>query len=740
MEAKKRAAATATPAGEPPAKKHASDVGSRKEQIQDNRLTRARLKEFKKDALYRTVQSYRHEKDLLASRASNMRKKLRTLERIFALQESWWENFADQVSVLVSGSNMPARPLASADSFLLKILPEDDEENDEDQDESSSRLDTAYNEKNEKVKETIARAFKLSVNGASNSESAQNQLSKTLHDLHQLQADNRAFKSQNDLLEQQLDEVTEKYLETERKIERLKSPILKIVSGTAPLNRNSSEQAVKSEPGTTSNSSHERENGVDDSSENEKISNEQLANLKSLLEQSEAVVAKQHSQLHEQESRIEILNDSIRALTNRLACLSEADVLQTAPYRSLRRRNEDLVHQIERLDSYNSRYHREKLALINERTDFQQGVKADAETRVNEIQSKLTRTETDLARIRTARDDLISALNIKKAAEHERNKSTEQIKDLASIRESRIHTLEAEVKRLQDDPSLQQSQLDQSAIENASLDDLKVLVQKLQRQNASLVDELPGLEAAFTQAHEKATAKVMDLVERESRSNKLAAEKTKADEKYFSAMRAKDALQLEYNKVKTQLAKSAEWVQQLKDAEKKHGLKISSLETRVEELGVKQINFEKERHAAQMKVADSERRLESMRALVDKLNADIKVRERSVRIEMEAKRSVELENEKLKKQVEIKNLTTVSGGSRRGSKNGDSLDLEGQLQELRAIAICSVCTKNWKDTAIKVCGHVLCNDCAVSRLTSRLRKCPLCNRQFSQSDLLQVHL
>lgn len=725
MEAQKRAAATATPQDEPVSKKHAGEaaIAARKDDVQDHRLTRSRLKKFKKDAIYRTMQSYQQEKDLLASQVMDSRKKLHTLERIFALQESWWDNFADQLTVLISSNSVPASPLVSASNFLLQVARSDS---------SDQSLDTAYNEKNEKLKDTIAHAFKL--NNSGSEDSVQERLSSTLHDLHCFQADNSMLKVKHDRLEQQLEDLTKKFLAAEKKIERLKSPSLKVLFGTTPIEQPVPDQV---KPETPVNGTPQ-ENGAKDDAETESISNEELQKLKLLLEQSEAVVAKQQSQLSEQENRIEKLNDSIRSLSNRLASLSDAEVIQSAPYRSLRRRNDDLLHQIDKLESLSSRYQREKLVLIDERTDFQQGVKADADGQINEMQAKLTKTETDLARIRAARDDLISALNVKKVAEAERHKGMDQIKELASIRESRIQTLETEIKRLKDDPSLKMSEADAALIEKASVDELRTMVQKLQRQNASLADELPGLEAAFTQAHQKATAKVMDLVEREARSNKLAAEKTKADEKYFAAMRAKDALNAEFQKAKTQLTKSAEWVQQLKDAEKKHMLKISSLETRVEEFGTKQVNFEKERSAMQMKVADAERKLDSARALVDKLNEDVKARERSIRAEAEGKRAVELENEKLKKQVEIKNLTTAGGAV--SGKNGNALDLEGQLEELRAIAICSVCTKNWKDTAIKVCGHVMCNDCATSRLTSRLRKCPLCNRQFSQSDLLAVHL
>lgn len=726
MEAKKRVA-TAPSTDEPVAKKHASDAGAaNREDDQDHKLTRSRLKKFKKDAIYRQLQSYKHEKELISSKSAEIEKKLSSLQKIFAYQESWWDNLVDQISLLVSGHELPARPRVSADNFLLKVYSDAEKE----EGASEDALEKAYTQKCEKLKDDITTAFKLNEGESTKAESVQERLSETLKELHLLKAENSTSKIQNEQLSKELSALTQKYLATEKKIDRLKSKSLHVIFG------NSTEQNTP-EPAKTPVAEESATQGTPSESVNTEAMNEELFKLKSSLEQSEAVVSKQKAQLSEQESRIEELNDALLKSTNRLNNLSESEVVQSAPYRSLRRRNEDLNHQLDKLEAHLSRYQREKLALIDERADFQKKIEATTESKVNELQAKLTKTESDLARIRAARDDLISTLNLKKAAESERHKGIEQVKELASIREARIKTLETEVKRLKDDPSSQEGHVDLATVETASIDELKTMVQKLHRQNASLVDELPGLEAAFTQAHQKATAKVQDIMEREAKNNKLVAEKAKADEKYFSAMRAKDALNNEFQKVKTQLAKSAEMVQQLKDAEKKHVHRASALETRVEETKDKHVAWEKERLGIQMKLGDTERRLDSMRALVDKLNGDVKARERSIRAEIEAKRALEVENEKLKKQVDIKNLTTV-GGSGSGSKN--ALDLEGQLEELRSIAICSVCTKNWKDTAIKVCGHVMCNDCAVSRLTNRLRKCPLCNRQFSQSDLLAVHL
>lgn len=716
MEVKKRPADSST--DEPASKKHVSE-----DIVEDGHLTKSRLKKFKKDAIYRALQAVKIEKDVLAKKSIEAEKKLASLEKAFALQESWWDNFSDQINVLLSNGELPHKPLVSSSNFVMKISADD---------EPLDKIESAYNEKNSKLQERIAEAFKLSPEVSSSDDSSfQDLLSQSLKDLHQLKADNSTFRIQNSRLQQQLDEIVEKYYASEKKVERLKSKSLKTLFGKAAKEQEQEHlpkvEAVKSPI----------ENGQLAAADS--ASSEELQRLTLLLDQSEAVVKKQRSQMDQQDDRIDRLNETINHLSNKLANLTDAEVIQSPPFRALRRRHNDLLAQYDKLEAQNERYYREKIALINERADFQQSLRAETDARVQDLQKELAKCNNDLSRIRLIRDDLISALNIKKSTENEKNRGMEYIKELADTRQARIDTLETEIKRLKDDPSLEQlSESKAEKIENSSPDELKEMVKKLQRQYSSLVSELTGLEAAFTSAHTQATAKVNDLVEREGKVTKLVAEKTKADEKYFSAMRAKDALNLEFQKVKTQLSKSAEWVQQLKDAEKKHILKISSLETKIEDLNAKQSSAEKERLSLRTKLADADRKIDQMRGFVDKLNGDIKLKERSIKTEIENRRSIEIENEKLKRQVEIRNLTTANGVG--AGKNGTAMDLERQLEELRSIAICSVCTKNWKDTAIKVCGHVICNDCAVSRLASRLRKCPLCNRQFSQSDLLPVHL
>lgn len=54
--------------------------------------------------------------------------------------------------------------------------------------------------------------------------------------------------------------------------------------------------------------------------------------------------------------------------------------------------------------------------------------------------------------------------------------------------------------------------------------------------------------------------------------------------------------------------------------------------------------------------------------------------------------------------------------------------------------VCSVCRSNFKNSVLKTCGHVFCNECIENRITNRMRKCPSCNKAFDKVDVMAAHL
>lgn len=728
-------------------------------ELLSGKLTFRSVREFKKEALIRAISSYKRTSDLFESQAKKSQKRLALLEKVFSIQESWIQNIFDQFdTALANNKPLPIPGSIVKDNFLLDIEKNDNDDNvsdDQSQDNDDTRnkedkLLSSYKVKTRDLKEKIEKL--LQWDGKTNdANDLRLQTSTALKDFHTIEADYNILKANTQNLESQLQEMTTKYLDAQKDISKLQSPVTNALLGNK-LEQEPQEPEKPAAVAEAPETKNEQLNG----SEKEKVDTEELKELELKLDQAKAVIEKQHQQLKDQDNQIVSLNETIRHTNNRLAHLTDADLQHSHIYRSLRRRVDDLLNQLDRLDQINAQYARDKSNLISERAEFQERLRRDYDARLDEMQARLTRAESDVSRIRAARDEMLSSLSIKKAADADRTKSFEQMKELVAIRETRIKSLEEEIRRFKANNTNDEAGKTDPELETSSIDELKQLVCKLKRDKSSLEAELPDLEAAFNSAHQKATAKVMDYMDREAKMNKLNVEKTKADEKYFSAMRSKDALNAEYQKVRSQLSRNAEWIQQLKDTERKNQHQIGVLEHKVDDMQMKIDTLERDRNALNGKCTESERRGDSLRALTDRLEVELKNKDKAIRNEVEARRQTEQEVAKLNKQIEVQSIGLKGGsGSMRYSgvdgklrspnshgtmsTNGGG-DLEMQIQELRTIAICSVCSKNWKDTAIKVCGHVFCESCAVDRLTARLRKCPLCNKQYSHSDLLPIHL
>lgn len=660
-------------------------------------LTLENIQEFQKEAIFRQMQAYKREKETLESRFNKVDKDYKKLQSRFSLLDRWW----DQVVLTLKGVAKVGTSEV-LDALLLKSL--------------ESGEDSEFEELLQSKNKLIIDA--LSGDSQTQSSELQETVAKLGADISRIRSENDGLRLNRDSLQESLREVTDKYLATAKKLERLESPVLKSVLGSSSAAAESDSPAGDRQATPAGSEAGKAEGGV---------SSEELEEAKNALEESRAVVAKQKEQLALQEEKIQGLSESLRNLELKLVNPSENDLRGSELYNNLKAQNADLQQQNSALDAKTAALAAEKAKILVGQESFEARVKEDYEAKKEDLEAKLDRAERDVARIRSARDELLSELNVKKAAELDKQKGMEHLKELVSISESRIKDLEAEKKRMQEAAG---DDVQTMNLDGASEEDLKALIQKLQRQNKNLAAEIPGLEQAFAKAHAKASSKVFEYVDREAKSARLQAEKAKADERYFSAMRAKDALQAELAKVKSQLSKGSELIQQLKESERHKSSQISNLQQQIADLNRANSELERSNQTAKTRITERDNRLASANHMVDKLKDELRGKDGEIKAAVESKRDLEVEVEKLRRQVETKRLT--SGGA-----GGASAE---QLDALRSIALCSVCSKNWKDTAIKVCGHVFCSDCIMDRLNVRFRKCPACNKQFSHNDLLSVHL
>ena len=108
----------------------------------------------------------------------------------------------------------------------------------------------------------------------------------------------------------------------------------------------------------------------------------------------------------------------------------------------------------------------------------------------------------------------------------------------------------------------------------------------------------------------------MELVEYEDKLGRLQAEKAKAEQKYFSTMKSKDQIHSENRSLKQQLAKTAEVITKVQEAEKSLIHKIESLEKQVAVAGNIRSTLEKKLAESTKKEAETRVQLEAAHAQI----------------------------------------------------------------------------------------------------------------------------
>lgn len=353
-------------------------------------------------------------------------------------------------------------------------------------------------------------------------------------------------------------------------------------------------------------------------------------------------------------------------------------------------------------DSYLAKFQQ----LSQEREIFTNKLSTEFQTAQETLKKHNSTLEKDLVRIRTTRDELLSRIAV---LESQRAKS-EMLTDL---------------KRVLD---LQTEQINKLSSRCDSND-----------QNA-LMKELQDLEKAFKELSSLSHKKYSEYMNHESIISKLTVEKTKADQKYFAAMRSKDSILIENKNLSKNLSKSNELILQLKDLEKTLQLKIENLGKQMQLSQNNEKRLIESNKSTSLKIMELTSQVNKSKKLLNSLESNNK-KLTTEKTELESKlndSSIELKTMK----VRVAHAETKAKKLHKSliSNGGDAGVIAEELENFRTVIYCSLCSKNWKNTAIKSCGHVFCEECCKERLAARMRKCPTCNKGFSANDLLVVHL
>jgi E3 ubiquitin-protein ligase BRE1 len=659
---------------------------------------------FQKDAIYRQMQEYKREKNTLEAQLKEMRKKARYHDDHLRVIDSWFQQVIDEVKLVAKEDDDVDMDAESLPSSLLFS----DQEQFEDHLRSRSR----------QIKAVISRIFGPSKPCAPDVTDLQSHIAKLLAAEKGHVADLQKLQSEKEELEHQLENASLRYMTAERKIDRAKSVTV------AKLEKQALLGATKaSEDGGPIKREESQVNGNTDNSE-------ELADMEIQLNKTAAISDKQKEQLEKLEEENAKLIQQMTELRTKSTILTDEDYAKTELFKQLKSQYEDVVKRVNNLEATNTELKEETTKLRSERTTYQLQLENEQRAAIAEKESLLAASEANLARIRHNRDELLADQAVKQSSLDSHHETVKKVTELASAREDRIRALESELERLNSQTS--EMAVDSSSLDALSPEDLRTRYQELDRKYTLLNGELASMSTAYQKASKIASQKVTEFTAMEDKVVKMSMDKTKADQKFFAAMKSKETQAGEIRTLRLQNTKSAEALSALKDAEASSRVLLAALEKQLTELKDALTHKTNEHRTVQQQNITQNLEVTRLNNQITELKAQSTSKDTKLTSASSACRAAELEVEELKSSLKDIRRQLESWKSKSGQSE--------QYELLRTVAYCNVCKRNLKNTVIKTCGHTFCDECVAERLSLRARKCPNCNKAFGASDHMRITL
>ncbi|KAL2181367.1 BRE1 E3 ubiquitin ligase-domain-containing protein [Thermothelomyces heterothallicus CBS 202.75] len=706
MEDRKRPASGAVDDGAPPSKRQAVNGSSKSKDDSGDMREEAWIEEYQKGAIYRQMLEYKREKINLENRVQELEKNSTDHDDHIRIVDAWVLQLLQEIELLVEGSvsSTSSADLAPGSALAFK--------DSKDFQRHLGDKGKAFKSKSDAILKRLASARGEVKPEVSELES---QIRSLLAQQKELIVKVDRLEAQNASLSEQYDKATLKVIKAERKLDRARSAQVQKLEQQA-LAGSTAHAASKDDSGAGSGAA----NGDNEA-------------LKLQYQEAMAVVAKQKEQLEAALSENKALIEENSTYKIKKEAVTDEEYARTELFKQFKAQNEDLIKRINHLEATNKQLREEAEKLRGERTEWKTKLEHEAQVATLELEDQLQQKDQDLTRIRSARDELMAEVAMRKASQDQEKTALAQIKELSEAQVDRIAQLESELERLRpnEDTAMTEPRPDLEAL---PVEELRQRYVKLEKDFEAINKELPLLEKSYKKSMALAHKKVMDFHHLEERVATLTAEKSKADQKYFAARKDMDIRTAEIRTLRAQNGKSSEIISQLKDVEAQNRALISSLEKQIATLKNELSTAMMERKRLEQVSTEATRRADSCKSQISSLADLVKAKDAAVASMKEQLMKVETELEKAK--ADVKEISKECHKWKVKSQSNSSEEEEA----LRNLVICSVCRSNFKNTILKGCGHVFCNNCVDDRLANRMRKCPSCNKAFDRSDAMPAHL
>ena len=484
---------------------------------------------------------------------------------------------------------------------------------------------------------------------------------------------------EKDKLEQRLEDASLRYMLAEKKLDRSKSAtVAKLEKQAIAGGRNDAGSGLG--VGTQDSTNGQADPKLD--------SGEELLEEEEARKEAVAESAKRKEQLENLEAENAKLTTQVTTLNNRLSHLTDDDFSRTDLFKQLKSQHDDVIKTINDLAATNVQLREQAQKEHTERTSFRVQLEKENHMAFAEKETQIAQLEADLARVRSGRDELIADQSMRKNAQSQERAAIDQVRELANAKEDRIKALESEIARLK----VQNSETGGPATPPLSLDglsqeELQGRFANLEKQYSLLTNELQSMESAFKKTSTVAQQKLTSVSALEEKTIRLSAEKSRADQKYFAAMKAKEAREQEVRSLRAQNSKSSEMVSSLKESEAANRALQVNLEKQVAEVKESVATLEMKCRTSQQQASEKNILLEGLKAQVEELQKNLDTKDTSATASSNALRKVEVEFEALKVRL---------GETKKSLESWKAKALGNQSGEYEMLRVSLLCCQNKK--------------------------------------------
>ncbi|KAK4092390.1 RING-12 protein [Purpureocillium lilacinum] len=663
------------------------------------------IEAYTRGAIYRQMQEYSRKAATAESRLEELHKRCVHHDDHLRIVDAWWRQLMEELEGLAD-KNLPTPAATEEPPYLSGVSFKDLHEFQNHVQEKANTIKT-------KAETLLGRIAAHRGQLAPDAATLEKRLTGLLASQKEYMLKLDRLNAEKEQLSEQLNAATLRYFKAEKKLDRAKSA-----------------QVQKLEQKAFANATRPPAASSDGGAE----TTETNGNVDELLlkyEEATAAAAKQKEQLDAVLAEIKSLQDENSTLKARREQWTDEDLVRSDVFKTFKGQNEDLIKRINNLEATNRQLREEAEKLQAERTTFKNQLEADANQITQDLEADIMSRDQDLARVRSARDEILAENTQRKASMEQEKSSMDHIKDLVDAKDDRIAALESEISRLK--PSEDEEMTSPDDSQELAEEELRQKYKKLQQDFQSINQELPSIEKAYKKMKDLAQKKVLDFAALEEKVALLIAEKSKADQKYFAARKDADTRNNEIRSLRHQNSKSSEIIAQLKGLEVQNRTLLGNLEKQLSDL--KQTNgaLAVENKKLETSTQEAVRRADSLSRQIEELGNLVKSRDAASAVVRERNTTQEAEVEKLKVRIEHAQKDRDNWRSKALSNSSEEEEM------LRTFALCSICRNNFKNTALKTCGHLFCNKCVEDRISNRMRKCPTCSRAFDKMDVMPVH-